>query len=213
MNSVANIHRGLFITFEGGEGSGKTTQLRLLSDYFTENAIPHIATREPGGTPLAETLRTLVVESGRDSWLPESEMLLFLAARIEHVRHVILPALHEGKAVLCDRFHDSSRAYQGIARGLGVSFYDQLHRLTLQTLYPDLTFLLDIAPEKGLSRAAQRHNKETRFEELGLEFHIRLRSGFLAIAQSEPERITVIDASGEVETVHEQILSRWLALQ
>jgi dTMP kinase len=201
--------RGLFITFEGGEGSGKTTQVRYLSDTLSAAGIPHITTREPGGTPLAEKLRGLVVESGATPWLPESEMLLFLAARLEHTHRVILPALEQGNIVLCDRFHDSSRAYQGIARGLGVALYDQLHRLMLGSLRPDLTFLLDIDAEVGLKRAATRRGKETRFEELGLDFHTRLRAGFLSLAANEPERIHVIDAAQNVDAVQAQIFKVW----
>ncbi len=206
---MTDKRRGLFITFEGGEGSGKTTQVQLLSEYLSSENIPHITTREPGGTPVAEKLRSLVVEAGEISWLPESEILLFLAARIEHVNRVILPALRQGITVICDRFHDSSRAYQGFARGLGVSFYDQLHRLTLSTFVPDFTFLLDIEPAQGLKRASERHGKETRFEELGLEFHTHLREGFLTLSRSEPGRIIVLDASLEMSVLHEQIVSRW----
>jgi dTMP kinase len=199
------VKHGRFITLEGGEGSGKTTQVRLLSEVLTARNIPHLITREPGGTKNAECLRALVVE-GDAEWLPESEMLLFMAARLEHVERVIRPALREGKIVICDRFHDSSRAYQGIAKGLGITFYDQLHRLMLGDFTPDKTFLLDIDPAVGLVRAASRSGVETRFEELGLAFHTRLREGFLTLAAAEPQRIHVINATQELAMIHQQLM-------
>jgi dTMP kinase len=204
------MKRGLFITLEGGEGSGKTTQLQHLREALDAASIPHLCTREPGGAPLSEKIRALVVESQEEEWLPTSEMLLFMAARVEHVQRVILPALEAGKVVICDRFHDSSCAYQGIMKGLGVEYYDRLHRMMLGTLTPDITFLLDIAPDIGLQRAAARAGTETRFEALGLAFHMQLRAAFLTLAAAEPQRIHRIDAAQAPSDVHHAI---WQTLQ
>jgi dTMP kinase len=205
--------RGLFLTFEGGEGSGKSTQARLLVEALKREGVSVLATREPGGTPLAEKLRASVVEAGEEPWLPESELLLFLAARFEHVQRVILPALQSGVTVVCDRFVDSTRAYQGMAKGLGTALIDPLHRLLFGNLTPDVTFLLDIDPEQGLTRAASRHGTETRFEALGLDFHTRLREAFLGFAAAEPERIRVIDAARDMADIHTEIMRLWHAAQ
>lgn len=199
--------RSQFITLEGGEGSGKSTQLQLLSEAFHTRNIPHITTREPGGAPLSERIRGLLVENAEDDWSPDAELLLFMAARVEHVRKTIQPALERGEWVLCDRFHDSSRIYQGVAKDLGVGFYDRLHQLTLGNLAPDHTFLLDIDPVIGLARAGTRNDNETRFEDLGLAFHQRLREGFLILANAAPERITLIDATKNPAEIHTDILS------
>ncbi len=187
----------MFISFEGGEGSGKSTQARLLHDTLLAHNIPVTLTREPGGTLLAERIRTLVVEEmeAKQEWRVDSEFLLFLAARIEHVHTVILPALQQGDVVICDRFHDSSRVYQGVARALGISFTDQLHRLMLGGMMPDITLLLDIDPVIGLQRAAPRNHAETRFEQKDNDFHQRLRDGFRHLASMEPDRIILIDAA------------------
>ncbi len=201
------MQRGQFITLEGGEGSGKSTQLRLLSDALSARGIDHITTREPGGAPLSERVRGLLVESSEDDWSPDAEMVLFMASRIEHARKIIEPALTRGAWVLCDRFHDSSRVYQGVAKGLGVGFYDRLHQLTLGDIRPDTTFLLDIDPKEGLQRAGERSGNETRFEDLGLAFHQRLREGFLALADAEPQRFTVLDAAQPVDALHASLLT------
>jgi dTMP kinase len=198
--------RAPFISLEGGEGCGKTTQIALLSDALTKRNIAHIVTREPGGTVLAEQLRALVVQSQQEEWLPLSEMLLFLAARHEHVHKKILPALNAGTLVISDRFHDSSRVYQGLAKACGVGLYDMLHRALLSNITPDITFLLDVDPEIGLKRAATRHNNETRFEQLDIHFHHTLRQGFLQLAKAEPHRFIVCDASKSSEQVHQQIM-------
>ncbi len=198
--------RAPFISFEGGEGCGKTTQIAKLSDALNTRGIHHITTREPGGTPLAETLRNLVVQSQEEEWLPMSEMLVFLAARNEHLHKKILPALQNGTLVISDRFHDSSRVYQGIAKKCGVQTYDMLHRALFANVKPSLTFLLDIDPEIGLKRAASRNDKDTRFEQLEFEFHQALREGFLQLAKAEPNRFVVCDASQDVESVHHHIM-------
>ncbi len=192
---------GLFVSLEGGEGSGKTTQLSLLADFLRAEGNEVLTTREPGGTDGAENIRRLVVQGHVDQWDSISETLLFLAARRDHYRRVIFPAISEKKIVLCDRFIDSTLVYQGIAKGLGVEYVRQLHRLSLGRIEPHITLLFDISPEHGLARARNRAGTETRFEALGLDFHQRIRQGFLSLAAETPERIRVIDASGGVEEV------------
>ena len=195
-----------FISFEGGEGCGKTTQIAKLSNALTTQNIPHITTREPGGTLLAEQLRNLVVQSQQEEWLPLSEMLVFLAARHEHVYKKILPALQEGTLVISDRFHDSSRVYQGIAKACGIATYDMMHRMIFGNIVPTITILLDIDPEIGLQRAKSRHDNDTRFEQLDIEFHQQLRNGFLKLAKEEPHRFIVCDASQNIDDVHIAIM-------
>jgi dTMP kinase len=198
--------RGNFITFEGGEGSGKSTQIKLLGEAFAKAGVPYIATREPGGVESAERIRQLLVTGKGDAWLPESETLLFYAARLEHVRRRIIPAIEEGKYVLCDRFADSTLIYQGIGKGLSEDFIRSLHHVTLGDFAPDLTLILDIEPEEGLKRAnAQAHN-EKRFESLGLEFHRRIRDGFLSLAKRNTDRCVVVNASEDKNTVHRKII-------
>ena len=195
----------MFISFEGIDGCGKTTQTQLLADHFAAHGKPFVLTREPGGEPLAEKLRELLLHN---EWEVESEMLLFLAARTQHVRRIITPALQAGRAVICDRFMDSSRIYQGVAKGLGVGFYDALHRLTLGDFKPHLTFLLDISAEDGLQRAQGRGEKQDYFESLGLDFQQKLRAGFLQLAGSEPNRIITLDATLPPEALHQLIIQR-----
>lgn len=197
---------GRFITFEGGEGSGKSTQIRLLAEAFAARGLPHLVTREPGGTTGAESIRKLLVEEGND-WDPTTETVLFMAARVDHVRKRIIPALKRGEHVLCDRFLDSTRVYQGISHGLGLEFIDMLHRFVLGDFLPDLTLLLDIPITDGLARAGARGGAETRFEALDTSFHEAVRGGFLKLAEAEPRRFAVIDARGEADTVHQRIVS------
>lgn len=196
----------MFITFEGGEGSGKSTQLTLLAEALEKSGIPCIKTREPGGSKSAERIRALLVEGAADAWGTEAETLLFYAARLDHVDRLIKPALAAGKTVLCDRFADSTLVYQGIGKGLSEEHIRALHHLTLGNFAPDLTIILDIDPAIGLKRAHARRGSETRFETLGLEFHQKIRAGFLDIARRDPERCIVVDASGTPEKVHEQVI-------
>lgn len=191
----------MFITFEGGEGCGKTTQLRLLSEHFTALGTPHIVTREPGGSTGAESLRKLLVEGEPEQWDAMTETILFMAARVDHVRKRILPALKKGEVVLCDRFMDSTYVYQGMAKGIDEGFLNLMHDFCLPGVAPDKTLIFDIAPEEGLNRARARHGEENRFERLGLGFHTRVREGFLARAKAAPGRCHVIDASGTPEEV------------
>lgn len=195
-----------FISFEGGEGCGKSTQVKMLSQALSDKGVAHILTREPGGTPLAERIRPLLVEPADEDWHPLAETLLFLAARVQHVEQVIKPALAAGKWVLCDRFADSTFVYQGIAKGLGVERIQKLQQQVLGDFMPDVTLLLDISPEQGLPRAASRNDNEDRFEQLDISFHQSLRHGFLQLAEAEPSRYRVIDASQTIEQVHQHVL-------
>ena len=196
---------GKFITLEGGEGGGKSTQIALLKTALEKEKIPHIITREPGGEVGAEAIRTLLVTGDKNRWEPLTETLLFAAARVQHVARLIAPALSQGKLVLCDRFADSTRVYQGIGKNISPEYIGALHAITLGNLMPDMTFILDIDPAIGLTRAKGRAGNETRFEGMELEFHQQVRAGFLAIARAEPARCHVIDATQSAETVHAQI--------
>ncbi|MBI3506938.1 MAG: dTMP kinase [Proteobacteria bacterium] len=201
--------RGLFITFEGGEGAGKSTQIARLAASLAAAGIDILATREPGGPPgalpQAMAVRRLLVEGEPGTWSAESEALLNYTQRIEHVRRIIEPALARGTWVLCDRFADSTMAYQGYGHRLGRKFVTGLHRLTLGTLKPDLTLVFDLPVETGLKRALARAGAETRYERMDIAFHERLRRGFRAIARAEPKRCALIDARGDVETVAKRI--------
>lgn len=199
--------KGAFITFEGGEGSGKSTQVKLLTEALSARKIPYITTREPGGTPSAERIRELVVSGAEDAWQPTTETLLFYAARLEHVHHLIRPSLEEGKHVICDRFADSTLVYQGIGKDLSEYYVQMLHKLTLGNFAPDLTFILDISPQEGLRRAQERNHNEKRFESMPMDFHRRIRAGFLAIAAREPKRCVVLDAGQDPKSLHTRILN------
>ena len=196
--------RGKFISFEGGEGGGKSTQAARLAGFLRSKGLDVIETREPGGTQQGEDLRDLLVQGDPDRWLPLSELLMMTAARVEHVHRLIDPALAAGKWVICDRFMDSTLAYQGIAGGLGLTMVGQLQEQAVGKAVPDVTFLLDVRAEAGLKRAATRGGA-ARFEKKGASFHQTLRDGFLAIANENPERIVVVDAEDSFEAVWGQI--------
>jgi dTMP kinase len=198
---------GKFITFEGGEGAGKSTQVRLLADSLRQLGHKVIETREPGGSPGAEAIRELLVNGGTDRWSGTSESLLNYAARRDHIDRTIIPALEEGAWVICDRFADSTMAYQGYGHELGTEWVSDLHMLVLGDFKPDLTMVFDIAPEQGLKRANSRSDTEDRYERMETSFHDRLRVGFLAIASNEPDRCVVLDASGTIDDIHAQILA------
>lgn len=199
-----------FITFEGIEGSGKTTQIQMLSNHFEESGIDHLLTREPGGTPIGDQIRKLVLNPGNAAMTPTCELLLYAAARAQHIEQVISPALLAGRLVLCDRFKDATMAYQGFGRGIRLDLVDALHGLETLSIQPDLTFLFDIEAGVALLRARTRdHTKsrdETRFEQEALEFHERVRSGYLEMARQEPGRFVVVDARGTVEEVHHRVV-------
>ena len=197
-----------FITFEGGEGSGKTTQIKLLAAALEKSGVPFIATREPGGCVSAEKIRSLLVTGDVDSLLPVSETLLFNAARYEHIYRTIKPALAEGKTVICDRFFDSTLVYQALGKGLGAEYIQSLHNMVFGNFMPNITIILDIDPKEGLKRASSRSGDETRFENLDVEFHNKIRKGFLDIAKKEPSRCIVFNALQDIEALHNQIMSR-----
>lgn len=201
------MKRGGFVTLEGGEGAGKSAQTRRLADRLAALGFETVATREPGGTPHAEALRALILSGRlRDSG-PGAEAIAFSAARIDHIDALIAPALERGAFVICDRFADSTRAYQGAAGSLPVEFLDRLERVAVGACRPDLTIVIDLAPEVGLARAAARRGQGgvDRFEAEGLAFHRALRAGFLAIAKAEPQRCRVIDGAQDEETVGRDI--------
>src|SRR5258705_10349342 len=193
--------RGKFISFEGGEGAGKSTQARMLRDSLQSHGRAVLLTREPGGSPGAEEIRKLLVEGEPERWTPLAETLLFLAARADHVARMIEPALADGTWVISDRFSDSTFVYQGIARGLGIEAVRRLQHAALGDFAPDLTILLDIDPRAGLTRAGGRGQGENRFERFDDGFHARLRAGFLQIAAAGPARCAILDGSREIEMI------------
>jgi len=211
LNAPAVTSNGKFITLEGGEGAGKSTQIARLAAALKAAGVNCIQTREPGGAPGAEEVRKLLVEGAVDRWQPMSEVLLHNAARIEHVETMVKPALAAGQWVLCDRFADSTLAYQGYGHGLDVAAIANLHWLLYKDFKPDLTLVLDLPLEEGLKRAHARaggqSGGEDRYERMGKDFHERLRRGFLDIAEAEPARCAVIDAGGDEETVHGAIMA------
>lgn len=193
--------RGRFITFEGGEGVGKSTQIRRLVTRLETGGRDVVATREPGGSPGAEAIRDMVLRGAADRWSPVTETLLMYAARRDHIERVIRPALARGAWVVCDRFADSTRAYQGAAGGTDPGLIAAMEQYILEEVRPDLTLVFDLDPELGLARAVDRAGAEMRFESKGSAFHKRLRTAFLEIAAREPDRCAVIDANGSPDQV------------
>jgi dTMP kinase len=204
------VTRGRFITFEGGEGAGKSTQVRLLAERLGPRTPEIVVTREPGGSPGGEAIRELLVTGAADRWSGVSETLLMYAARRDHIERVIAPALERGAWVICDRFADSTRAYQGAGDAVDPKFIAALERHVLGEIRPDLTLILDLPVDAGLARAVERAEAVTRFEARGRPFHERLRAAFLDIARAEPERCAVIHASGSREGVAAAV---WSAVQ
>ncbi|HEX9809147.1 MAG TPA: dTMP kinase [Alphaproteobacteria bacterium] len=201
--------RGRFITLEGGEGAGKSTHARLLADHLKARGLSVLLTREPGGAPGAEEIRRLLVSGEPGRWTPMTEALLHSAARAEHVARLIAPALAEGRWVVCDRFADSTMAYQGYGHGLGCETVAALNALVTRSCCPDLTLILDLPVADGLARARAREGDnsagEDRYERMNHDFHERLREGYLEIARAEPGRCVVIDARDTVEAVQAAI--------
>ncbi len=193
--------RGCFITLEGGEGTGKSTQIGRLAAFLRSRVGEPVVTREPGGSPGAEQIRNLVVNGPPEKWSAQTETLLMYAARRDHIERVIEPALARGDWVICDRFHDSTRAYQGVAGGGDPALIRTLEDHILGRAVPDLTLVLDLPVEEGLARARARGEAEGRFEAKGPVFHEALRQAFLEIAVREPERCVVINASGSADEV------------
>ena len=196
----------MFISFEGIDGSGKSTQARRLARTLAERGHETVLTREPGGSPGAEEIRRLLVEGGSERWSPETELLLFTAARRDHLERLIRPALARGAWVVTDRFADSTRVYQGTARADLRPLVEELHRLMIG-IEPDLTFIIDIDPEISLSRGQARGGTEDRFEGMGLDFQHRLRDGFHALAAENPGRIRLIDGLGHEDEVAARVLA------
>jgi len=200
----------LFITFEGVEGSGKTTQIQRLKKYFTQKGIPCKVTREPGGCPIGEKVRKILLNPDHREMVPTSELLLYEAARAQHVKEVIKPFLKKGGVVLCDRFSDATIAYQGYGRRIDLKWIERLNHLSSRGIKPDVTFLLDCPSDVGLKRALQRNRtlkqeREERFEREEIQFHRRVRKGYLAIAKKEPYRVKLIDTREGQEKVFEKI--------
>lgn len=201
-----------FITFEGIEGSGKSTQITLLSEALRARGNAHVLTREPGGTPAGDSIRALLLDSATRLG-PPAELLLYAAARAEHLDRIIRPALASGRLVLCDRYLDATRAYQGYGRGLPLAWIEALHALEPLRLAPDRTVLLDLDPALGLKRARARNRKgakksapdEGRFEAEDLAFHRRVREGYLALARAEPDRFRVVDGDAPKDVVQRRI--------
>jgi len=202
-------NQGYFITFEGGEGSGKSTQVKLLADHLRAQGHDVVLTREPGGTPEAEKIRELLVRNDGGNWSPLEECLLLFAARAHHIRTLIKPALEAGKIIISDRFTDSTRAYQGYGLGVALDKIEALNNDCLEGFKPDLTLLLDIDVKDGLARSTRRladeQSSEDRYENLDLDFHEKLRAGFLDMAEREPGRFRVIDADKSVDEIADKI--------
>ena len=197
---------GLFISVEGGEGVGKSTQVRRLAARLQASGREVVVTREPGGSPGAEAIRNLVLNGSADRWSPVTETLLMYASRRDHIERTLRPALERGAVVLCDRYADSTRAYQGAAGGADPELIQALETFILEDVRPARTLIFDLDSELGLARALGRPDAEARFESKGLDFHRRLRAGFLAIARDEPERCRIVDASGDPDTVEARVL-------
>ncbi len=196
--------RGLFLTFEGIDGSGKSTQARMLAESLRNAGHQVVLTREPGGSPGAEEIRRLVLEGDPDRWSAETELLLFTAARRDHLERTIEPALAAGKVVICDRFADSTRMYQGLSRGNLRAVVDQLHDLVIGR-EPDMTLLIDMDPDTGLSRAKGRQGTEERFEDFGPALQKQMRAGFLALADEFSDRFRVIDGNRDMDSVAQDV--------
>jgi dTMP kinase len=192
---------GRFITLEGGEGAGKSTQIARLKGWLEGRGKTVVATREPGGSPGAEMVRKLLVEGPAERWDGTTEALLHFAARRDHLRSTVWPGLKRGDWVISDRFADSTRAYQGFGHGLDLAMLERLYGIAVGDFRPDLTLILDLPVEIGLGRAAARRGTETRYEGLPIEFHRRVKAGFLEIARSEPKRCVVIDATQDIDTL------------
>lgn len=197
--------RGKFITFEGGEGAGKSTQVARLADTLRTEGYDVVLSREPGGTPGAEEIRQLLVEGETGRWRPEAETLLLFAARSDHLQRIVEPALARGAWVVCDRFVDSTRAYQGFGLGVSQVFIDDLTRAVVGSNMPDLTIVLDMPTEIAFERAGRRSGALARYERMGSEFHRRVRAGFLTIVAQNPARCVLVDAVRSIDVVAAEV--------
>lgn len=208
--TIGAIERGLFISFEGIDGSGKSTQAKRLAEYLRTEGRDVVLTREPGGSPGAEEIRALVLQGDPDRWSPQTEILLFTAARRDHLERTIGPALDAGKVVICDRFADSTRMYQGLSRGDLRQMVDDLHDRMIG-VEPDLTILIDMDPAQGLNRALARNTVEERFEDFGVDLQEKMRAGFLALAEQYADRFVVIDGARGMDAVASDVTATALA--
>jgi len=201
-----------FITFEGIEGSGKTTQIAKVAEFLRRQGHDVLTTREPGGCPIADAIREILLHPANDALVDRAELLLYAAARAQHVAEVIQPALQAGQIVLCDRYTDATLAYQGYGRGLDLDLIEELNTLACADCRPNLTLVLDMPHETGLQRALQRNSDENmtaegRFEQESLDFHQRIREGYLTLAKNNPQRMQVIDATGDPGEVSERLIT------
>ncbi len=210
--AVSSSKNGLFVTFEGAEGAGKTTQMAMVAEKLQALGYQVLQTREPGGTPLGEEIRRLLMNKDGAKVSPKAELLLFGAARVQHLQEKILPHLQKGGVVLCDRFLDSTTAYQGYARKLELSFINRMHRFCLEEKWPDLTFLLQIDLAESRRRTQSRDGAVPgdRFEAENNDFHLQVQNGFLELARLDPQRFRVIDAQQPVAEVNEAIMAEVL---
>jgi dTMP kinase len=198
--------KGIFISFEGIEGSGKSTQASLLSKYLSEKGYETVLTAEPGGTPISQKIREILLSIDNKNMTYMTELLLYNAARVQHIHELIMPALNRGAFVITDRFTDSTYAYQGYGRGISLNLLDKIDLIATNNLRPDLTFLLDLDVETGLMRN-KGINKIDRLELEDIEFHKKVRAGYLALAEKEPDRIKIVDASMEYNIVYKKVIS------
>ncbi len=214
MTSGSRGKRGVFITFEGPEGSGKSTQLRMLAKKLREAGVDVLETAEPGGTPIGMQIRRVLLDSQNQELCATAELLLMFASRAQNVAQSILPALSEGRIVLCDRFTDSTLVYQGVARGLGAELVYEVDRIACRGLVPDLTLMIDIDTETGLARANRRNQRaqdvETRMEEQDISFHRKVREAYRQLASDEPQRVKLINGAREESAVTAEV---WAAVE
>jgi len=199
--------RGKFISFEGGEGSGKSTQARLLAGAIREAGHHVVETREPGGSPFAERLRAFILDPSLPPHVPLAEALLFYAARADHIATLIRPAIAQGQWVICDRFSDSTRVYQGAAGALPPTAIETLETLVVADMRPDLTIVLDLPAETGLARARARNAPVDGYESRGADYHRRLRTGFIALTRDNPDRVEMIDGTADIDVIAEHVRS------
>ena len=202
----------MFITFEGIEGAGKTTQIKRLHAFLIKKGYDSIITREPGGTKIGGHIRAILLDPKNSDMKPLTELLLYSADRAQHINEIIKPALNKNKIILCDRYFDATMVYQGVTRGINTELVKKLHEIIFNNLKPDITFLLDLSPELGLKRAwkdinnGSRQNNETRFENENFDFHEKIRAGYLELAYNEPERFRIIDASKDQDRIYQDII-------
>ena len=199
------MERGKFITFEGCDGCGKSTQLKLLSDYLTENNVPHIFTREPGGGKISEAIREILLSGKNENMTDECEALLFAAARVQHLSDRVEPALQEGKLVICDRYVDSSLAYQAYARGLGREFVEKINAYALTHYRPDVTVFIDLTPEAAFARK-RGADENDRMEKAGIQFHKRVYEGYKKVASEETDRVVCVNGAQTPEEIFADVL-------